>query len=76
MRVWRGPVGNYLDGLAGRGGPSYKRNHGFCLETQTFPDAVNRPHFPSAVLRPGARYKHVTVHEFGCSPDAPPTGPW
>lgn len=65
-------TGNYLDGVAGRGGTSYGRNHGFCLETQTFPDAVNRPHFPSPVLRPDERYTHVTVHDFGCSPGAPP----
>ena len=69
-------TGNYLDGLAGRGGTKYGKHHGFCLETQTFPDSVNRPHFPSNTLRPGDKYKHVTIHEFGCAPDAPPTGEW
>jgi len=69
-------TGNYLDGLVGRRGTSYKKHHGFCLETQTFPDAVNRPHFPSATLRPGQKYSHVTVHEFGCSPAGPPSGDW
>ena len=69
-------TGNYLDGLAGRGvGTSYGQHHGFCLETQTFPDAVNRPHFPSPVLRPGEKYSHVTVHTFGASASAP-TGEW
>ena len=64
-------TGNYLDGLAGRGGTSYKRHHGFCLETQKFPDAINRPQFPSIVLNKGQRYTHVTVHEFGASAAAP-----
>ena len=44
-------AGNYLDGLVGRAGTSYKKNHGFCLETQKFPDACNRPHFPAVTLR-------------------------
>ena len=68
-------TGNYLDGLAGRGGTSYGKHHGFCLETQHFPDGVNRPHFPQITLRPGDKYKHVTVHGFGAS-GAPPTGSW
>lgn len=76
LRVVRGAAQNFLDGLAGRGGTVYHRHHAFCLETQKFPDSVNRPHFPSVTLRPGERYSHVTVHQFGCSPDAPPEGAW
>ncbi len=37
---------------------------GFCLETQHFPDAPNRPEFPSTVLRPGETFHEVTVHKF------------
>ena len=56
----------YLDGsLEGRGGAKYHKFAGFCLETQHFPDSVNRPHFPPIWLRPGEVYKHVTEHEFG-----------
>ena len=68
-------TGNYLDGIAGRAGTVYKRNHGFCLETQKFPDSPNRPQFPSATLRPGERYSHTTVHVFGTSASRP-TGAW
>ena len=68
-------TGNYLDGIAGRGGTVYKQNHGFCLETQKFPDSPNRPHFPSATLRPGERYSHTTVHVFGNSASRP-MGTW
>ena len=42
---------------------------------QKFADAINRPHFPSTLLRPGERYTHTTVHEFGTS-DQPPAGPY
>ena len=66
-------TGNYLEGVAGRGGTPYGKHHGFCLETQRFPDSVNRPHFPSAILRPGEEYTHTTVHEFGAS-RTPPEG--
>jgi len=44
----------------------YRR--GLCLETQHFPDAPNRPDFPSTVLRPGAGYHSRSVFEFGILP--------
>ena len=67
-------TGNYLDGVAGRGGTPYGKHHGFCLETQHFPDSVNRSHFPPVWLRPGQQYMHKTVHEFGASAAPPPAG--
>lgn len=33
---------------------------GLCLEAQLWPDAPNRPGFPSAVLRPGETWRQVT----------------
>ena len=35
-----------------------------CLETQHFPDAPNRPSFPSAVLRPGEVFTSCTEYRF------------
>ena len=57
-------VGNYLDGIAGKGGANYGIRTGLCLETQHFPDAPNQPDFPTTVLRPGEEYKHLTIHKF------------
>ena len=37
---------------------------GFCLETQVFPDCVNFSHFPSALLKKGDEYYHVTEYRF------------
>ncbi|MFE2376867.1 aldose epimerase family protein [Streptomyces sp. NPDC059398] len=37
---------------------------GIALETQRFPDAPNRPEFPSAVLRPDGAYVSETVYGF------------
>jgi hypothetical protein len=46
----------------------YTGNHlkhgGFCLETQHYPDSVNRPDFPSTILRPGKTFKSTTTFEF------------
>jgi len=59
-------AGNFLDGkLVGKGGRSYGRRSGFCLETQHFPDSPNRPDFPSTVLRAGDTYRSKTVFTFG-----------
>ncbi|MCY2991053.1 MAG: galactose mutarotase [Planctomycetota bacterium] len=50
------------------GGLPYGPYHGFCLETQHFPNAPNQPEFPSTVLRPGATFHEVTVHKFSIAP--------
>ncbi len=58
--------GNFLDGSwSGKSGKAYKSRHGFCLETQHFPDSPNRPSFPSTVLRPGEEFRSTTVYRFG-----------
>ena len=36
----------------------------FCLETQHYPDAPNKPSFPSTLLRPGQKYSETTVYKF------------
>jgi aldose 1-epimerase len=57
--------GNFLDGtITGKGGKVYLKHHGFCLETQHFPDSPNKPDFPSTILRPGAVYRSLTIHKF------------
>ena len=59
-------TGNFLDGSQrGKGGVAYQKHAGFCLETQHFPDSVNQPSFPPAVLRPGETYQQSTVFKFG-----------
>ena len=59
-------TGNFLDGkLIGKGGQSYGRRSGFCLETQHYPDSPNHANFPSTVLKPGEEYKSQTVFTFG-----------
>ena len=61
-------TGNFLDGkLKGKGGAVYKQYAGFCLETQHFPDSINQPGFPSAVLKPGQEYRQTTGYKFSAA---------
>jgi aldose 1-epimerase len=55
--------GNFLDGVRGKGGATYGRRTGFCLETQHHPDSPNQPSFPSTTLVAGARYHSTTVYK-------------
>jgi len=58
-------TGNYLEStMASKGGKTYGQRHGFCLETQHFPDSPNKPHFPSTVLRKGGRFNSTTIYRF------------
>jgi len=55
---------NWIDNEKGKGGKKYQRRWAFCLETQHFADAVNKPHFPSTILNPGDEYKHTCIYKF------------
>ena len=58
-------TGNFLNGsLTGKRGVAYRRHTGLCLETQHFADSVNKPNFPSTILRPGETYRQTTVYKF------------
>ena len=52
-------------GLKGLDGIAYGPHAGLCLEPQIWPDAPNRPGFPSAVLKPGERYEAQIEYGFG-----------
>lgn len=55
---------NWIDNEPGKGGKKYGRRWAFCLETQHFADAINKPHFPSTILNPGDIYRHSCIHKF------------
>lgn len=58
-------IGNFLDGtLPAKGGGTYGKRSGFCLETQHFPDSPNRPEFPTTRLNPGEVYYTETTFNF------------
>jgi aldose 1-epimerase len=60
-------TGNFLNDIVGKDGAVYPKHGGLCLETQVFPDAINRRGgigWPDPVLRPGGIYRHRMEHRF------------
>lgn len=57
-------TGNFISEQTGKDGVTYGFRHGFCLETQYFPNAMNEESFKSPVLKPGDTYKTETRYRF------------
>ncbi len=51
--------------LSKRGGVPLQKFGAICFETQTFPDAVNKAHFPEGVLEKNTKKSSVTGYRFG-----------
>lgn len=58
--------GNFFDGSYAGKVPEVIIGYreALALETQKFPDAVNKPQFPNTILRPGETYTHHSVYSF------------
>lgn len=58
-------TGNFLDGnVSGKGGVKYGKRHGYCFETQYYPNAVNMPGFASPIVRKNDKYDTTTSYKF------------
>lgn len=58
-------TGNSIKGgRKGKDGAVYGQHHGFCLETQVFPNAMSFSHYPAPILKAGETYDHVTEYIF------------
>ena len=56
---------NWFDGsMIGKCGKPHLSHTAICLETQHYPDSMNRPEFPDVILRPGQEYYSKTVWRF------------
>lgn len=55
---------NWVQGVKGKGGKVYERQDAICMETQGFPNSPNIAHFPSPLLRPGAKYDECCIYKF------------
>lgn len=61
-------TGNMLDGSQkGKGGFPFNKQQAICLETQHFPDAPNKPEWPSIVLKPSETYHSKCIYRFTTS---------
>jgi len=58
-------TGNVIDGSVSGKGVTYQRQSAFCLETQLFPDCVNKPEFPSPVVTADKPQEYYTEFVFG-----------
>ncbi len=57
--------GNFVTEQEGKQGAVYGKRHGFCLESQYFPNSVNEPGFASPILKAGEMYRTKTCFQFG-----------
>lgn len=57
-------AGNFITPEPGKEGAFYKQRNGLCLETQYFPDTINKSEFPSAVFGKERIYDTTTIYEF------------
>ena len=48
----------------GKFGDYYPRQTSVCLETQHFPDSINKENFPSVVLKAGETFRSKTLYHF------------
>jgi aldose 1-epimerase len=53
-------TGNFI----AKNGQRYPERCALCLETQHFPDSINKPEYPSVVLRPGEVFESRTIFKF------------
>jgi aldose 1-epimerase len=45
-------------------GHRYPERSAVCFETQHYPDSINKPGYPSVVLRAGERFQSRTTYKF------------
>ena len=57
-------AGNCITPVAGKDGAQYEVRSGLCLETQCYPDSINKANFPSVVYTPEKAYDTETVYRF------------
>lgn len=55
--------GRWIPEVRGKNNVPYGPFSGFCLETHRHPNAINIPHFPNVILRPGDVYRQKTVYK-------------
>ena len=55
MQLYTSPLGDQ---------PANDKFGFYCFETQHYPDSVNRPEFPTTILRPGETFRSTTEYRF------------
>lgn len=55
---------NFTMDQTGKQGAHYGKRTALCLETQFFPDSVNKPAFPNCIFGPNREYNSTTIYHF------------
>lgn len=55
---------NFVENEKGKGGAVYQMRHAACFETQYYPDAVHKEHFPGPICHAGEAYDTCTTYKF------------
>lgn len=55
---------NFLGERRAKGGKTYDKRYGFCLETQSFPNGMAIEHFKKPILRKGEEYNETVCYKF------------
>jgi aldose 1-epimerase len=58
-------TGRWIPELIIDGKATLGRYTGVALETQHYPDSVNKPNFPTVILKPGEKLSEKTMYKFG-----------
>ncbi len=56
--------GNFITEMKGKDGAVYDKRHGFCLESQFYPNSINQEGFASPLLKAGEHFDSKTVYRF------------
>ena len=57
-------AGNYIGEHTGKGGVTYCKRSGICLETQYYPDSLNHPEWDQPITKAGETYHSETIYWF------------
>ncbi len=61
-------TGNWMTGnFSAKNGHRYPERSAVCFETQHFPDSINKPEYPSVILKPGEVFKSRTTYKFSAT---------
>jgi aldose 1-epimerase len=58
--------------VVGSSGTTYRQTEAFKLETQHFPDSLNKPNFPTTESKPGQDFHSTTIFRVATDASLPP----
>lgn len=58
-------TGNWMTGnFVAKNGQRYPERSAVCFETQHYPDSINKPEYPTVILKPSEKFESKTIYKF------------